>query len=48
MKVLLTAKYGNQIRFLRSGSNKKSAIIYLDCVPLKQMADNIWEHDPIN
>ena len=38
LKVLLTAKYGNQIRFLRSGSIKKFAMIYLDCVLLEQKA----------
>ena len=48
LKVLLTAKYGNQIRFSRPGSNKKSAMIYLDCVPSEQMADTIREHDAIN
>ena len=48
LKVLLTAKYGNQIRFSRPGSNKKSAMIFLDCVPSEQMADTIREHDDIN
>ena len=48
LKVLLTTKYGNQIRFSRPGSNKKSAMIYLDCVPSEQMADTIREHDAIN
>ena len=38
LKVLLTAKYGNQIRFSRSGSIKKFAMIYLDCAPLEQKA----------
>ena len=46
MKVLLTAKYGNQIRF--SGSDKKFALIDVDCVPSERMADTIWEHDVIN
>ena len=46
LKVLLTANYGNQIRF--SGSDKKSALIYVDCVPSERMADTIREHDVIN
>ena len=48
LKVLLTAKYGDQIRFSRSGSIKKSAMIDFDCVPLEQMIDTIREHDHIN
>ena len=39
LKVLLTAKYGNQIRF--SGSDKKFALIYVDCVSSERMADTI-------
>ena len=46
--MLLTAKYGNQIRFSRAGSNNKSAMIYLGCVPSEQMAEIIRENDPIN
>ena len=46
LKVLLTAKYGNQIRF--SGSDKRFAMIYLDCAPSERMADTIRVHDVIN
>ena len=45
---VFNSKYSNQIRFSRTGSNKKSAMIYRDCVPSEQMAETIREHDPIN
>ena len=48
LKELLTAKYGNQITFSRSGYNKTSAMFYLDCVPSEQVAETIRENDPIN
>ena len=32
----------------RPGSSKKSAMIYLECVPPEQMTDTIRKHDCIN